>query len=330
MSERSYTVLSSSSEEEFRWTFAAELRAGFAAKLKWIHSKWIYDPEGSELFDRIMRLEEYTPSTSEREIFDTYGSTLMEQVGQGPINLVDLGAGDGTKTDVLLRALLEMNADVVYVPIDISETAVRSLTERLNADMPALRVEGLVSEYVAGLRWLKEHKQERNNVVLFLGSNIGNFAPDDALMFFSRLRSGMRQGDRALIGFDLKKDVAVIERAYADPEGVTAAFNLNLLKRINREFDADFDLDAWQHHAVYNPVKGAAESYLISLVEQDVHIRDLRLVVHFDEFEPIHTEYSHKYLRSDITAYAEQSGFRVERVLEDKRGWFADALWRVA
>ena len=154
-----------------------DLCAGLARSPKRLSSRWIYDEAGSALFDRIMRLEEYTPSTSERSIFETYGHALMEQVATGPINLVDLGAGDGTKTEILLRALLEMKADVVYVPIDISEAAIRDLTDRLAVDLPDLRVEGLVSEYVAGLRWLKEHKQDRQNVVLFLGSNIGNFTP---------------------------------------------------------------------------------------------------------------------------------------------------------
>lgn len=325
-----YRVLSTSSDDERKWSFAADLRAGFAARPRRLSSMYFYDDEGSAYFDQIMRLPEYYLSDCETENFERYGEPLMEIAATGPVNLVDLGAGDGTKTLILLKALKKMGADVTYVPIDISEGAMRTLTDKVSEAMPGLPTEGLVTEYIAGLRWLRENRADRRNVVLFLGSNIGNFTPDDTLRFLAHMRGALRRGDLALLGFDLKKDISLIQRAYTDSEGITRAFNLNLLRRINREFRGDFNVERWTHHAYYNPVAGAMESYLVSLARQRVRLEDLDLNMEFDEFEPIHTEYSHKYLRSDIERYAHQSGFLVERVVEDTRGWFANALWRVS
>ncbi len=324
-----FRVLQSSTEEDRRWFFAADIRAGLARRPKRLPSRYFYDDEGSRLFEKIMRMPEYYPTRSETDIFERHGAAIVERFGDAPINLVDLGAGDGTKTEILLRAIQARGGDVRYVPVDISEGAMETLTSGIAERLPGVEVEGLVCEYVAALRWLRANSADgRRSVALFLGSNIGNFDPIATLQFLAKLRAALRRDDQMLIGFDLKKDIPIIERAYGDEGGVTAAFNLNLLRRINREFHADFNLEAFKHHGFFNPISGAAESYLISQVRQEVMIRDLDLTVAFDEFEPIHTEYSHKYLRSDIERYARESGFVIEKVFCDEREWFADALWR--
>jgi len=294
-----------------------------------LSSKWFYDDVGSELFEKIMSVDSYYPTECETEIFHTHGKKLMEALAPGPMRLVDLGAGDGSKTDILLKALMEVNDDVEYAPIDISEGAMKTLSKRVKRDFSDLKLGGCVGDYLSALQWMNQNRGDRAHAVLFLGSNIGNFTPEQAIHFLASLRSTLESGDAVLVGFDLKKDINVIQKAYHDDEGMTSAFNLNLLTRINRELKANFDVNHFVHHSYYNPISGAAESYLVSTREQDVELKALDLVVHFEEYEAIHTEYSHKYLHKDICEYAERSGFVVDQVVCDQRGWFADALYKV-
>ncbi|MEM7677625.1 MAG: L-histidine N(alpha)-methyltransferase, partial [Myxococcota bacterium] len=242
-------------------------------------------------------------------------------------NLVDLGAGDGQKTMILLEEARRMKADFRFVPIDISEGAMRGLVTNIAAKLPDVPVQGLVAEYTAGVRWLAQHSQGRSNLILFLGSNIGNFNRANARGFLSRLWSAMHINDRILIGFDLKKDIDRLLSAYNDSQGVTAEFNLNLIDRLNRELDADFDRTRWRHYGTYNVFSGAMESYLVSMEHQTVHIDRLERLFTFEAWEPIHTEYSYKYLTSDIDSLASDSGFRMENRFLDERGWFSDDLW---
>jgi uncharacterized SAM-dependent methyltransferase len=172
-------------------------------------------------------------------------------------------------------------------------------------------------------------QDDRERLVLFLGSNIGNFDKPRARAFLRRIWSGLTEGDHLMVGFDLKKDIEVLLDAYNDREGVTSAFNLNLLSRINRELGGDFALDKWRHYGTYNVFTGAMESYLVSLEAQDVSIDALRTAFHFEPWEPIHTEYSYKYLERDIDDLAEVCGFDIQDRYMDPRRWFCDALWRV-
>ena len=215
------------------------------------------------------------------------------------------------------------------MPIDISEGAMRSLVESVRQSTPELKVEGLVCEYADGVRYLGREGGSRRNLVLFLGSNIGNFNRVQASAFLRRLWSSLHTDDYVLIGFDLKKDIEVLLAAYNDKQGVTSRFNLNLLHRINRELGADFDVSQFRHFGTYSVFSGAMESYLVSLEPQIVNIAALDLSFSFNAWEPIHTEYSYKYLRSDIDRLARDTGFSVQRQLEDARGWFVDSLWRV-
>lgn len=309
---------------------AYDVLVGLSERPKRMSSKYFYDDAGSRYFQRIMNLPEYYPTECEAEILRSHADMLTRRVVElGPFNVVDLGAGDGKKTMILLEHLRRAGADFVYVPIDISEGAMRQLVGVVRERFPDVRVEGLVCEYADGVRYLGQGQDGRRNLVLFLGSNIGNFNAVQARAFLRRLWSSLSDGDYAIVGFDLKKDIEVLLAAYNDKEGITAAFNLNLLHRLNRELGANFDVSSFRHFGTYNVFSGAMESYLVSLEPQIVRVDALEQSFAFDAWEPMHTEYSYKYLRSDVDALARDTGFeRVERV-EDARGWFADALWRV-
>ncbi|MCB9593917.1 MAG: L-histidine N(alpha)-methyltransferase [Sandaracinaceae bacterium] len=312
-----------------RRDFAYEVLVGLSEKPKRLSSKYFYDDAGSRYFQQIMGLEEYYPTRCEEEILRRSAEAIVAPLLDGrPINLVDLGAGDGKKTMILIEELRRVGADFTFVPIDISEGAMKELVGKIRVQMPDVSVEGLVCEYADGVHHLARVAGERRNLVLFLGSNIGNFGRVRANAFLRRLWSSLRAGDYALVGFDLKKDIEVLLAAYNDKSGVTSAFNLNLLERINRELGGDFDVSTFRHFGTYNVFSGAMESYLVSLVPQVVTIAALELSFAFDAWEPIHTEYSYKYLRSDITRLAAGSGFSVQRDFEDERGWFVDSLWR--
>ncbi len=321
-------VLSPTTAESLQAEFALAVLTGLSERPKRLSSRWFYDDRGSELFQRIMALDEYYPTDKERWIFEHHGAAIAERFAGQVLDVVDLGAGDGTKTLALIGHLQQVGASVRYVPIDISEGAMATLHGIVERRRPGLQVQGVVGEYVAGLRWLASQDQ-RQRLVLFLGSNIGNFDKPRARAFLRRIWSSLRKGDHLLIGFDLKKDIEVLLAAYNDSEGVTREFNLNLLARINRELGGDFDCASWRHFGTYSVFSGAMESYLVSMVQQTVHIDALRQDFHFEAWEPIHTEYSYKYLPHDIDDLAAATGFAIEGRFSDPDGWFTDTLWRV-
>ena len=309
--------------------FAGSVLEGLSERPKRLSSRYLYDDRGSGLFRQIMTLEEYYPTRCEAEIIEAHGPAIAARFAGTPVNLVDLGAGDGAKTVRLLHQLQAAGADVTYVPIDISEQALRTACETLAGELPGLPVKGLVAEYIAALHWLTANDDGRVNLVLFLGSNIGNFNRAQARTFLRQLWSALNPGDYVLTGFDLKKDIDLLLAAYNDAKGVTAAFNMNLLNRINRELGGHFDLDKFRHYSTYDVFTGAMESYLVSMEKQTVAIDTLHSNFHFDAWEPIHTEYSYKYLESDIRSLADSTGFAIADTLHDSKRWFADSLWRV-
>ena len=329
----SYTVLGPSTLKDLHdpmRDFAYDVLVGLSESPKRLSSKYFYDDEGSRYFSRIMQLDEYYPTRCETDVLTQHADRIIAPLlGKGPFNLVDLGAGDGKKTMIVLEALRRAKADFTFVPIDISEGAMKHLVSRVREQMPDVKVEGLVCEYTEGVLYLGREHQDRSNLVLFLGSNIGNFNRAQARAFLRRLWSSLSENDYALVGFDLKKDIEVLLAAYNDREGVTAAFNLNLLERINRELGADFDLAKWRHFGTYNVFSGAMESYLVSLEPPVVRVESVEQSFAFDAWEPVHTEYSYKYLRSDVDELAGDTGFDVEERFEDGKGWFLDALLRV-
>lgn len=193
---------------------------------------------------------------------------------------------------------------------------------------PDLHINGLACDYFEGVKWLTNHS-ERSNFVLFLGSNIGNFNHRDARLFLRTLWNCLNNSDHLLIGFDLKKDIELLEHAYNDSEGVTAEFNINILRRINKELGGQFDVFKFRHFGTYDVFTGAMESYLVSLVSQDVFIEEVGRSFHFDPWEPIHVEYSYKYHVADIDGLAVDTGFDVIEHLFDNKRYFTDSVWRV-
>ncbi|MFK7986152.1 MAG: L-histidine N(alpha)-methyltransferase [Sandaracinaceae bacterium] len=313
--------------------FAYDVLVGLSERPKRLPSKYFYDDAGSRYFQAIMDSPEYYPTDCEAEILEAHADAIVAPLLGSPINLVDLGAGDGKKTMLLIDALRRAKADFTFVPIDISEGAMESLLEEVKERAPDVRVKGLVCDYTDGVHHL--HRQSlaagdgTRNLVLFLGSNIGNFDRVRARAFLRRLWSALSEGDHCLIGFDLKKDIEVLLAAYNDRAGVTSAFNLNLLLRMNRDLGANFNVENFRHFGTYNVFSGAMESYLVSLIPQVVEVKALAQSFAFDAWEPVHTEYSYKYLRSDIDGLADDTGFTVVERFEDKRGWFQDALLEV-
>jgi L-histidine N-alpha-methyltransferase len=243
--------------------FALDVLLGLSQDPKSLPSKYFYDEQGSKLFQQITELPEYYLTRCESEILHGKKKEIAQLIDNNQFNLVELGAGDGRKTKILLQHFLAAGLDFRYVPIDICEAAVKGLIGGLDRHLPELSIEGLVADYCDGLEWLSTMNGDRN-VVLFLGSSIGNFSHDEAREFLHSLWNALEDGDYLLIGFDLKKDIQLLERAYNDSRDVTAQFNLNLLRRINRELGGDFNADQFQYHSFYNTLSGAIESYLIS------------------------------------------------------------------
>ena len=306
---------------------AHHVAEGLAREPKTLSSMYFYDDAGSRLFQQIMALPEYYPTRAEFAIFREHGAAIGTALGGTagePFTLLELGAGDGAKTKLLLRELLAANSAFTYAPVDISAGAMDGLVAALSQELPALRVVPVVETYADALDQLRT--QPGRKAVLFLGSNIGNFGPAERLDFLRQLAAPLHADDRLLIGFDLRKDPRRIRAAYDDAQGITAAFNLNLLTRLNRELGADFDLARWQHFTDYEPLTGAVRSFLVSTEAQAVHFRELELTVPFAAWEVIHTENSYKFTRPQVEALAAEAGLRVVDFFTDAAGDFADAV----
>ncbi len=310
-------------------TFEDDVRDGLTSSPKHLSSKYFYDDEGSRLFQQIMEVEEYYLTDAEFEVFNSLKQEILQFFSEddSPFNLIEFGAGDGLKTKVLLRHFLASHANFTYTPIDISGKALQDLTNDLTREMPELRVNGIKNDYFTALSELATNNDRK--VVLFLGSNIGNFTYDGSINFLSALRHELRSGDMIMIGFDLKKNPEKIKAAYNDSKGVTRAFNLNLLHRINKEMGANFDVGAFEHYPTYDPHTGEARSYIMSTKAQTVHIDKLNLTVEFDAWESIHTEISKKYSLREIEQLAAAAGFTVRKHLVDPQQYFADSIWQL-
>lgn len=311
--------------------FARDVMHGLSAKPKYLPSKYFYDKKGDALFKEIMSLDEYYLTRSEFEIFQNERSDLLSQfLNRGKsFDLIEFGAGDGHKTKILLDHFLKEGADFTYLPIDISQNALNLLSEDLSQSLPNLKFETLRGEYFRVLSHL-EQQPDRVKVILFLGSNIGNFLKPVAVDFLSQLAHTLVHGDLLLLGVDLIKDPKVVANAYNDSQGVTKAFNLNLLTRINRELGGDFDLNGFNHFPYYNPVTGAARSFLISNCHQTVSIKCLNATFHFEAWEPMYMELSQKYGMEELKQLADKSGFSVIKHYYDSKKYFTDGLWQVS
>lgn len=310
--------------------FLKDVCMGLSAKPKQLSCKYFYDDRGSEIFQAIMGLPEYYLTDCEFEILTSSKAKLLEILQQDdrPFDVIELGAGDGLKTKVLLQYFLEQGASFNYVPIDISSQAVNYLTNDLQHSLPHLQVRGICDDYFHALHQL-QRETNRRHLVLFLGSSIGNFPDLDALEFLQHIRENLNSGDFLLTGFDLMKQPELILQAYSDSQGVTRDFNLNLLQRINRELGGTFDVDSFQHYASYNPLTGETSSYLLSTRSQTVEIRAVGQSFHFDAWEAIHMEISKKYTLDRIGTLATQAGFTPVQDFLDHQHYFVDALWGV-
>lgn len=313
--------------ENIMTQFAKDVDEGLSAKNKFLSSRYFYDARGDKLFQDIMKMPEYYLTNCEYEIFDRQKEEILQAIHPNKkFNLVELGAGDGYKTKLLLEHFLSRDVPFEYFPVDISGDVLRTLEKDLLSRFSNLKVSPLNYEYFTALEKLND-LDSSPKVILFLGSNIGNFTPERAMSFFNKLNEVMRPGDKLLSGIDLKKDPNTILKAYNDPAGITRAFNLNMLERINRELGGNFNLKNWEHYPTYDPLTGECRSYLMSTVDQDVYIGALEKTYHFKHSEPIHMEISRKYSLEDINELAESSGFVVQKHFLDSKGYFVDTLW---
>ena len=309
--------------------FGVDVLEGLSSTPKHLSSRYFYDDEGSRLFMEIMKLPEYYLTKAEFRIFSEQTREIFESFTSGAdsIDLIELGAGDGVKTAVLIRYFLERGLNFNYSPIDISQQANDALTSRFHSEFPSLTINPHTGDYFKILGSLKDGS-DRRKVVMFLGSNIGNFHRDSAINFFRELRQSLSEQDRVFVGFDMQKDPRVILSAYDDPTGVTAKFNLNLLNRINRELGGDFDTSKFSHYAHYRPIECAARSFLISRERQTVTIEAIDRTFLFEQWEPIFMEISQKYTRTMIEEMAGDSGFEIEADFFDGVNFYNNSLWR--
>lgn len=289
---------------------------------------WLfYDKVGSSLFVEITKQSEYYLTNAEFEILSLQSRVMLEYIEAPSLNIIELGAGDGHKSFQLIGEFLKSFPDLNYFPIDISMTSNQKLKSQWLSTFPGMSGAAITAEYMEGLTHLR--KQSTGPwLVLFLGSNLGNYSLEEAKQLLKKTREHMKVGDYLLLGLDLKKDPKTLLAAYNDSAGFTAQFNLNILARLNREFGCNFVIENFHHYGTYNPSIGGMESFLISNCKQTVNLFD-RLPVVLDAFEPIQTETSLKFMPSGIEAIAEQAGFNVLHHFSDKQNLFVDSLLQV-
>ncbi len=306
--------------------FYEDVTTGLGATPKYLSSKYFYDAIGDKIFQELMACDEYYPTHCELEIFAEKTAEICDAIiaDGDSFDLIELGAGDATKSAYLLRYLLDKRANFTYLPIDISDNVISYLNVTLPVTLPGLQMNGLNGEYFQMLEKAAALSNKRK-VVMFLGSNIGNMQADEAEGFCRELRNHLSDGDMLLIGFDLKKNPATVLAAYNDKDGITKRFNLNLLDRINRELGGSFDIDKFAHYPTYDPESGACKSYLVSLEEQDVTIGNETVSFAKDEF--IFMEISQKFTVAQTDKIAKTALFKPIFHFFDSKKWFLDAIW---
>ena len=318
---------------------------GLTARPKRLPAWLFYDRAGSRLFEAITELPEYYLTRTERGILAANAREMIAHAGNGShLRIAELGAGSADKTRLLLRAAVERQGTVLYEPVDVSVSALDGARRRIEREIPGVTVAPRVMDYTHGdgrtfhlgeaqpLLTQKgapvpPHPGERR-LVLYIGSSIGNFEPPEAARLLRRVRAGLNPGDSFLLGVDLVKDEATLVAAYDDAAGVTAAFNRNILVRLNRELDADFDPEAFAHRALWNAARSRIEMHLVSHTAQRVCVGALDLGFDFASGETIHTENSYKYWSSQAEALLAETGFAPVKTWTDARGWLAVCLGR--
>ena len=298
-----------------------EVLRGLTAEPRTLSPWLFYDAVGSALFEQITALPEYYVTRTERAIFAAHAAEIVAvAAGEERLAVVELGAGTASKTGLLLAAAAARQGMVDYYPIDVSETALLEAREHLQREFADVHVHPRVGDYTEGLGAIEAPGLRR--LVLYIGSSIGNFEPTDAAALLADVRSQLAKGDQILLGADQVKPAAMLLAAYDDPQGITAAFNRNVLRRINHELDADFNLSCFQHEARWNPELSRIEMHLRSEGSQAVRIPALGLTLRFAPGETIHTENSYKFTDAAIFAMLRSAGFALRREWKDERGWF--------
>lgn len=298
-------------------TVSAELEAdvlkGLQKKQKTLPSKYFYDERGSQLFEEICRLEEYYPTRTELSILETHIQGIIESIGEEAL-LIEFGSGSSFKTRVILEHLNELTG---YVPVDISGDFLFDEAEKLRSEFTGLDIYPVEADYTKTFNI--ENYGEQKRVVYFPGSTVGNFTPENARKFLGKTTRMLQKGDGLLIGVDAKKSPKILERAYDDAKGITAAFNKNLLRRLNSELGSSFDIEQFRHKAVYNVREGRVEMHLVSLINQKVQVGETEIA--FKEGESIHTENSYKYDADEFSALL-NAHYTLENQWTDSRRWF--------
>ncbi len=313
----------------FETPFEEDVYKGLTDYPKHLSSKYFYDVKGDKLFQEIMKMPEYYLTDCEFEILDEYTHEITDlfTLGNPNFNLIELGAGDGKKTKILLKHFSKKNIDFTYLPIDISQNVLDELEKSLQKELPDVRVKTQQGTYFETLERINSYNGTKK-IILFLGSNIGNLLHPRAIEFLKNVQHLMQEDDLFFVGFDQKKNPQAILDAYNDKNGITEAFNKNLLARINTEMQADFKLDEFLHWEVYDPGTGTAKSYLVSKKDQSVSIDKLGLKVDFMMWETIHTEISQKYDARTVHGLAEKSGLQIINVFTDTKGYYKNYVFR--
>ena len=307
--------------------FYRDVIAGLTMEAKRLPSKYFYDKAGDRIFQEIMQCPEYYLTACEMDIFRNQSDKLVEQIKNEnkAIDVIELGPGDCAKSVHLLHALQQAGIKFTYVPVDISANIIAQLQHSLPQILPGITVKGIVADYYLGLPQAADPRTQRRKIILCLGGNTGNMTIENSHAFYKRLRMGLEPGDRTIIGFDLVKHPAIIRAAYDDKQGITSRFNLNLLKRMNRELQTDFNTSKFEHYCCYEPATGACKSWLVCLEDMKVRFRDI--TISFTRHESIWMEISQKYTMEQVSAFAQRNGFRQLKCLLDSKKWFTDAVW---
>lgn len=307
--------------------FRQDVEKGLSARQKSLPSRYFYDARGDKLFQQIMAMPEYYVTAVEDEIFQKKTSQLIKAMDVRPeyyFEIIELGAGDGTKSKKLLKHLVEQGHHFTYQPVDISQHILDQLESTLKREIPGLITHTTQAQYFDALADMKDSPHKI--IVMFLGSNIGNLSDDEAANFIYQLGANLKPDDLLLLGVDLKKSREIVLPAYNDTAGITASFNLNLLTRINRELEANFNLANFQHQPEYDEEQGIAYSYLVSTTDQSVLIKSLGKSFRFRAGERIHTEISRKYDDATLEKIISGSNFTLCERITDTNGWFADYI----
>jgi dimethylhistidine N-methyltransferase len=304
-------------------TFAEDVRLGLTSNPKGLHPKYFYDMKGSELFEQICETPEYYVTRTESSILKKYSDEIAE-INHGKKIIVELGSGTSIKTRYILSSFIRNSGLITYLPIDVSDIMIQSSESLLN-EFEGLVIKGINGEYEEGLEVINEITADEK-LIIFLGSSIGNFKPDEAAKLIKVISSEMNEKDSFLIGFDLVKDSNVLNAAYDDSLGITAEFNLNILKRINDELEGTFDLSKFSHKAFFNPDFSRVEMHLVSNINQTVYIGRLNEYIEFRKGETIHTENSYKFTDEMINELAKSAGLKVNKTWKDDKNYFGLCL----